>query len=257
VGPELQRNMTTLQNSIAAANTIKRYLAHFAYKRKKVQEAALNAKWIENMRTLRTKSSSTRSVATTGDAKSSKSNQSIFKALKRTMGVSFKPMKEALPIPSMNWLGLTERTVSDDKGSDTASNPGSSPAVPVNTKRLAMTHKNAVTPPLMGSPAITRQRSRSFASPARSELLSSSLDDGDAVSSFGGTSSILSGSAAEVGVDGSPCRSRALLEKLEQSNRKVALVTQRAYCIISDKPLHALFFQVSGSRRPRQRSDLC
>jgi hypothetical protein len=47
-------------------------------------------------------------------------------------------------------------------------------------------------------------------------------------------------------VDGSLVPNRSLYRKLDRSNRKVALVTQRAYCIISDKPMHALFFQVKN-----------
>lgn len=80
-----------------------------------------------------------------------------------------------------------------------------------------------------GSP-LSRQRSYSYDSPARpireSDLVTSNLG------------------AAQVLVDGSPLKTSSFYRKLDQSNRKVALVTQRAYCIISDKPMHALFFQV-------------
>ena len=51
-------------------------------------------------------------------------------------------------------------------------------------------------------------------------------------------------SAAELLIDGSPSKSPHLMRKLDRSTRKIAVVTQRAYCIISSKPLHLIYFQV-------------
>jgi hypothetical protein len=237
VSPELQRNMNALQNAIAASNTIKRYLAFFVHRRKQHLNDALNAKWAENMKKARVKSTTTNaSYSTSAESSGGKSNKSLFKALKKAMGVSFKPAKGDWFGPGGGLIG-TGRSVSNDKGSEPSS--GTSPADTVDRKRFGMGHNHSQTT----SPVLTRQRSKSFTSPPRKDSLGYSQDDGDVASSLDTTMSLSLG-AAEVGVDGSPYRSRGFQRKLDQSSRKVAVLTQRAYCIISDKPLHAIFFKV-------------
>jgi hypothetical protein len=248
VNADLMRNMAVVQNSIAASDAIKRYIRAYLYRRKQAANAELNAKWIENMRELRAKSMSTRSVASEG--RSSKGG--FFKAVKRTMGISFKPMKEALRFHTSDHSHSTT-----DRLSDTNSSLANSPAPPAFGKRLAMTNQPPTsadnTPtrsPPGESPMIKRQRSKSFASPARASLLGESTkDDREALgvpnsTSTRGRRTLLRRSFGDADADFSPQSSRALQEHLERSSRPVAMLTERAYCIISDKPMHAIFFQV-------------
>jgi len=259
VSPELQCNLEELQNSVAAANIIKRYLAYFVHRKKQFLNEQLNAKWQENIAKTRTKSmASVTSYLTSTETKSGKSssNRSIFKAFKRVIGASFKPNKSESS-GSVSWLGNGKKANSYDKGSDAnGSISNESPTISVNPKRMGMGHKDSIlhnSPGSYDSPMLVRQRSHSLTSPGSEADRVRSIDELDGVASLSNTGISLALSSAEVGVDGSPYQSRSLANKLDQSNKKVAVLTQRAYCIISDKPLHAIFFQILEAIAVKER----
>lgn len=256
VGEALQTNMDALQNSIAASNTIKRYLAYYSHKKKQLMNTELDAQWAENIKKSRIKSIfSTATTYHTDSKGENKSNKSIFKALKKAIGVSFKPSKTERG-DKTTWLSSAvsrthNRSTSNEKCSD------DSPIItgrkyidtPDSGSRDDGVKASPGLPPIGSPQLLQRQRSHSFSSPGVAASINFSRDERDSRDDIGSsldTSTTLSLAlgAAEVGVDGSPCRSRALLHKLGHSNRKVAIVTQRAYCIVTEKPYHALFFQV-------------
>jgi len=248
VSPVLQQNMSALQNLVAASNTIKRYLAYFVHRRKQALNEELNAEWQLNLEKSRDLyhggsrgaggNKSTVSSVTFTSSNDSKvvKHKSLFKALKKAIG-GLRPNKGGGSVAGSNDSG--KMTTTNKRDNKRRTNSEDTLSVTTSPQSIATTRKtlpplgSLVNSPLRsvaGSPLV-RQRSMSHDSPARASRDS----DSDAASHDG---------AAQVHVDGSIVRTSTFHKRVNRSNRKVALVTQRAYCIISDKPMHALFFQV-------------
>jgi hypothetical protein len=70
------------------------------------------------------------------------------------------------------------------------------------------------------------------------------------------TSTGIASPSCEVLADGSPSRSNVSMRRLDNSRKRFGVATQKAYCIISKKPLHSLFFQVleAVALKERQRA---
>lgn len=217
VSPQLHANMEVLQNNIAASNMIKRYFTFFLHKKKMRENDALTAKWVSNIAKSRVNSIMTTSAETEGSSADSKGTKktSIFKVFKRVIGIATKGNGGAAALNS-----------STSGGSNSEAGKGQSPVSGATRPRKLNGDGKFVSP--VGSPLL-RQRSRSL---CEGGLRTSSADSDS------------SGVFAEVHVDGSPSKGKISARQINQSNKKVALLTQKAYCIISSQPLHSLFFQV-------------
>lgn len=251
VGRQLHENMDLLQKKTRASNTIKRYMFFFAYKRKVRENRELRAKWASNMRNAHISIDGSLSVGS-GLSKTGKASRSFFKAMRRVMGggAAFHPPHLASGHESSSGSGST---ASGSTGSISEESDNESPAQASGRPRastvsssysrnnLSFHLSSPATPPsprsagrftggiatLLGSPL---QRQRTVQSKFKGRAL---FTDFCAPTVF-----------AEVHVDGSPSMSRTAALKLAESDRKVAVITQKAYCIISSQPMHALFFQV-------------
>eukprot|EP01032_Pedospumella_encystans_P020059 gene20059-22797_t len=249
VCPTLQANMHNLLNLIAASNTIKRYLAYFVHRKKQALNEELNAEWQHNLEKARDlgitgRAGGTKSVVSSitfgssTDSKSMNKPKSFFRSLKKAIGGLRSGTGSLLGGSTESVKGVSN--LNSTGGTDTGSEKGSPHQSMFKTFRQGS--GSTLNSPLV-SPLV-RQRSLSHDSPAlaRAGSKNSSVE---AVSHVG---------AAQVHVDGSPAKASKLLQgKLHRSNKRVALVTQRAYCIISDKPMHALFFQILESIALKER----
>jgi len=244
---ELMRNLDGLMEFVAAINVIKRYIRFFIYKKKRIQERKLNAMWSININQVRRSSGGSFEPTATDASKidPSKEKFRILKAFKKAIGKSFHPNKnnkkgggpwreshshnlKTVVINADFSAGISKSAMRsgdplnrsvitvEDLDLDPLDYPQTSMSFDQGDCYLTPKGKTTTTRRTLGTEDIKTSHKHSIIDLVDAIKLRATSDDNNMHS----------------------------LTAVGLLSNRTAVVTEKAYCILSTKPMHVLYFQV-------------
>lgn len=227
---ELMRNLDGLMEFVAAINVIKRYIRFFIYKKKRIQERKLNAMWSININQVRRSIGGSFEPTATDASKidPSKEKFRILKAFKKAIGKSFHPNKNNKKTVAINAdfsVGISKSAMRSDPLNrsvitveDLDLDPLDYPQTSFDQGDCYLTPKGKTTTTrrTLGTEDIKTSHKHSIIDLVDAIKLRATSDDNNMHS----------------------------LTAVSLLNNRTAVLTEKAYCILSTKPMHVLYFQV-------------
>jgi len=222
------RNLDGLMEFVAAINVIKRYIRYFIYKKKRVLERKLNAMWSVNINQVRRGGGSYESaVADASKTDPSKEKFRILKAFKKAIGKPFTHNK--------NKKGRGSNTSKTVITADFSAEPSKSSLKNDLFNRSMITVEDIDLDPL-DYQSMSFNQSDCYLTPNGKITTRRTLGTEDIKHSI---VDLVDAIKLRATSDDNNIHSLSGL-----LSARTAVLTEKAYCILSTKPMHVLYFQV-------------